>query len=240
MLHIGICDDSKEVCAELEDILWEYAQKKKIQMDVLVWYTGEGLCRYLKDQEHFLDILFLDIELISTDGIKVGKYIREELDNLETDIVYISGKSSYAMELFQVQPLDFLVKPLDKNKIHRVIECKMRLEEKRKGIFEYFVSGYYFKVKYREILYFSSQNKKIRLVLQNEQKEFNGKLKEVAKKVPESFIQIHQSYIINFDHISECTYESVRMCNGEVLPISQSYRKLVRAQIAKRIWRNRR
>lgn len=240
MLHIGICDDSKEVCAELEDILWEYARKKKIQMDVLVWYTGEGLCRYLKDQEHFLDILFLDIELISTDGIKVGKYIREELDNLETDIVYISGKSSYAMELFQVQPLDFLVKPLDKNKIHRVIECKMRLEEKRKGIFEYFVSGFYFKVKYREILYFSSQNKKIRLVLQNEQKEFNGKLKEVAKKVPESFIQIHQSYIINFDHISECTYESVRMCNGEVLPISQSYRKLVRAQIAKRIWRNRR
>lgn len=31
MLHIGICDDSKEVCAELEDILWEYAQKKKLQ-----------------------------------------------------------------------------------------------------------------------------------------------------------------------------------------------------------------
>lgn len=240
MLHIGICDDSKEVCAELEDIFWEYARKKKIQIDVLVWYTGEGVCRYLKDQEYFPDILFLDIELISTDGIKVGKYIREELDNLETDIVYISGKSSYAMELFQVQPLDFLVKPLDKNKIHRVIECKMRLEEKRKGIFEYFVSGYYFKVKYRDILYFSSQNKKIRLVLQNEQKEFNGKLKEVSKKVPESFIQIHQSYIINFDHISECTYESVRMCNGEVLPISQSYRKLVRDQIAKRIWRNRR
>ena len=61
-------------------------------------------------------MLFLDIELITTDGIQVGKFIREELKNLETTIIYISSKSSYAMQLFQVQPLGFLIKPLEVEK----------------------------------------------------------------------------------------------------------------------------
>ena len=61
----------------------------------------------------------LDIELISTNGIKVGKFIRDELENLEIAIVYISSKSSYAMNLFRVQPIDFLVKPIEKERIKK-------------------------------------------------------------------------------------------------------------------------
>ena len=90
-----------------------------------------------------------------------------------------------------------------------------------------------------EILYFSSQNKKVHLVLKDGQKEFNGKLKEIAKKIPGNFIQIHQSYLINFDYIEECSYESVNMKNGDTIPISQPYRKSVRKQLAERVWRDR-
>ena len=92
---------------------------------------------------------------------------------------------------------------------------------------------------YKEILYFSSQNKKVHLVLKDGQKEFNGKLKEIAKKIPGNFIQIHQSYLINFDYIEECSYESVKMKNGDTIPISQPYRKSVRTQLAERVWRER-
>ncbi|WP_243099545.1 LytTR family DNA-binding domain-containing protein [Blautia wexlerae] len=69
--------------------------------------------------------------------------------------------------------------------------------------------------------------------------EFNGKLKEIAKKIPGNFIQIHQSYLINFDYIEECSYESVKMKNGDTIPISQPYRKSVRKQLAERVWRER-
>ena len=102
-----------------------------------------------------------------------------------------------------------------------------------------FGNGYYFKVLYKDILYFSSQNKKVHLVLKDGQKEFNGKLKEIAKKIPGNFIQIHQSYLINFDYIEECSYESVKMKNGDTIPISQPYRKSVRKQLAERVWRDR-
>ena len=131
VFHIGICDDEKVTCAELENMLYEYGKTAGIKVDVNVWFTGESLCTYLKS-ENTLDLLFLDIELISTDGIKVGGFIREELENIETMIVYISSKSSYAMSLFRIQPLDFLIKPLKisfLNFMQRGIILKFRIRK---------------------------------------------------------------------------------------------------------------
>lgn len=54
-----------------------------------------------------VDLLFLDIELVQNNGIAVGNFIRNELEDMQTRIVYISSKESYAMQLFKVQPLDF-------------------------------------------------------------------------------------------------------------------------------------
>ena len=217
MFCIGICDDDEGLCGELEKMLYDYGKEHKIQMNIDIWYQGESLCRFLRENKKILD----------------------EQENMETAIVYISANSSYAMDLFRVQPTDFLIKPLDKIKVGNVMNRIQKISEVRKGIFEYFGSGYYFKVLYKDILYFSSQNKKVHLVLKDGQKEFNGKLKEIAKKIPGNFIQIHQSYLINFDYIEECSYESVKMKNGDTIPISQPYRKSVRTQLAERVWRER-
>lgn len=235
MLHIGICDDEKGTCAALEDMLYEYAQKQTIKMEIDIWYTGEGLCNYLGDG-YRLDILFLDIELISTDGIEVGKFIRDEMDNMETIIIYISSKSSYAMSLFRIQPLDFLIKPLLRDDVYEVMQRSIKIYERKNLLFEYYACGYYFKIPYKDIIYFYSQNKKINIVLKNKEMQFNGKLKELANKVPHNFILIHQSYLINLDFVVECSYDSVKMRDGSMLNISQPYRKIVREQIMKNEW----
>lgn len=111
MFHIGICDDGKEVCAELEDMIYKLGKKHGVGLETSVWFSGESLCDFLK-RENTLDMLFLDIDLITTDGIQVGNFIREKMKNLELIIIYISSKSSYAMRLFEVQPIGFLIKPL--------------------------------------------------------------------------------------------------------------------------------
>lgn len=235
MYHIGICDDNREVCAGLEEFLCAYGKRRNIETEVTVWYTGEELCSSMGTGKYLPDVLFLDIELLTTDGMKVGKYIREELENLETMIVYISAKSSYAMELFRTQPLDFLIKPLSQQKIEDVMDRAVKLTETRKGLFEYYTGRICFKVMYKDIVYFYSQNKKIHIILKDGEKEFNGKLKEITKTMPANFIQIHQSYLVNYDYIDECTYETVKMKNGEEFPISQPYRKTVRNQMIERV-----
>lgn len=237
MFNIGICDDEKGTCAELENMLYAFGEKQGITLEVSIWYSGESLCAFLKN-ETILDILFLDIELISTDGIKVGGFIRDELENLETVIIYISSKSNYAMSLFRIQPFDFLIKPLNQKMIDDVMERSVRIYEKKNQFFEYYskAQGCHSKVCFKDILYFYSQNKKINIVLNNEEIQFNGKLKEIANIVPHNFCMIHQSYLVNLDFVAECSYEWMKMQNGALLNISLPYRKTVRNQMIQREW----
>lgn len=50
MFHIGICDDEKSTCAELENLIYEYSKERSIEVDVTVWYTGERLCESLQKE----------------------------------------------------------------------------------------------------------------------------------------------------------------------------------------------
>ena len=73
------------------------------------------------------DIIFLDIMLPQMDGVELGSYIRNVKNDNYTQIVYISSETSYAMELFEVRPLNFLIKPLDEKKIQKVLELFLKL-----------------------------------------------------------------------------------------------------------------
>lgn len=106
MYNIGICDDGKNVCTLIEDMVLQYVREKDIRADISVWYTGEGLRDYLGKENH-LDMVFLDIELFKMTGIEVADYIRNRLDDQGMQIIYISGKDSYARQLFKTQPLVF-------------------------------------------------------------------------------------------------------------------------------------
>lgn len=234
VFRIGICDDEESMCAELETVLYEYSKELGISIDVDVWYKGENLCNYLQNEE--LDFLFLDIELVTTDGIKVGKYIRNVLDNSNIMIVYISSKNSYAMSLFKVQPLDFLIKPLARKEIREVLIKGLTLHKKKNLYFECYTKGCRYKIPYKDIIYFYSQNKKIIIVMKSEKIEFSGKLKNVAQEIPYNFLLIHQSYLVNMDYVTECAYDEMKLQDGTVLRISQPYRKKVRNAIIANKW----
>ncbi|MEL7568552.1 MAG: response regulator [Dehalobacterium sp.] len=83
-------------------------------MEIEVFFSGEKLYQFICEGACF-DIVFLDIELPKISGIDIGKKIRDEMHDETTKIVYISGKDSYAMGLFDVRPLNFLIKPIKIN-----------------------------------------------------------------------------------------------------------------------------
>lgn len=235
MYNIGICDDEKDTCRQLADMIYEYDRRKRIGVEVLIWTTGEALYSDLKKNQP-IDLLFLDIELVSTDGIQIGRAIRHKLENQDIHIAYISSKTSYALELFKIHPLDFLIKPISARDLYDTIDEALRLCNRNNAVFAYKADGYNCKQPYRDIVYFYSDNKKINMVTADSTIQFTGKIKDLVGILPGNFIQIHQSYIINMDHVNECSYELVRMNGGVRLNISQPYRKQVRKQIMDYAW----
>lgn len=225
-----ICDDEKSTCSELEEIILKYAKERRVPLVTEVFYSGDILLDYLKREK--INILFLDIELPGKDGVMVGKYIREVLEEENIFLVYISSKENYALQLFQNRPFDFLVKPIEQAKIYHVLDNICRISGKNSAEFKFQVQNSTYCILYKDILYFQSDGRKINIVMKKEVRTFYGKLNEIEEKLPENlFLRIHKSYLVNKSYVKGFTYEWVKMLNGDVLNISKINRADVRRKI---------
>lgn len=230
MYNIGICDDEKYTCADIEELIYKYAKQKRISVNIEIWFSGNILCNYLKSGNK-LDIIFLDIELVEMTGVEVGSFIRNELEDYSTYIIFISSKTNYAMKLFEFQPLDFLVKPITFRQIASILDKGIYLLEKDNLFFEFTVGNSLNRVLYKDIEYMCSNKRKITIVLQNGSFEFYGKLRSILPMLPKNFIMVQQSYIINQNFVSEYQYDSIKMQSGDIITISRSLRKEIRERI---------
>lgn len=88
-----------------------------------------------------------------------------------------------------------------------------------------------FRIAYNDILYFQSEGRKINIVMKDGIETFYGKLSAMEEKVPEFFLRIHKSYLVNQNYVKEFTYEWVKMINGDILNISKANRAKVRRKI---------
>lgn len=234
MFRVAICDDEHAICSQIESIILSLQEDIFDKFDIEVFYSGEDLFRFILN-EHKFDVIFLDIELKQMNGVEVGRRIREEMLDEVTQIIYISAKQSYAMDLFQTRPLNFLIKPINKEKIRKSLKLAMQLSSRCNLFFEFHVGKMYYRVPYKDIIYFESDDKKIRIISTENTYEFYGKLADINKGVPsKDFLLIHKSYLINYMYVSEAKYDSIKLSNEISLPISQTYRKEVRDFLIKR------
>ena len=231
MYQIGICDDGKNTCAFIEDVVLKYGKKRNVKMDIQVWNSGEELCAYLETGKQ-LDILYWISNCLMS-GIDAGIFIRKQMENHTMQIIYIS-KQSYA-QLFKVQPMDFLVKPIEEEKIEETLALALKIVGRNTKRFEFQLGKEYYYVSYGDILCFVSDGRKVRLLTTSGEKEFYGKLKNIIKELPEDFLVIHKSYVVNKQRIARYTYETVELDNGRVLTISQAQRKQVREKLLKEL-----
>lgn len=233
MYRIGICDDAESVCTSLKEMILKFAHTHHVPVKTETWHTGEELCQYLK-AEGQIDLLFLDIVLFEMSGVEVGDFIRNYLEDRKMQIVYISEKPSYALELFRTQPMEFLVKPIMQEQMDRCLKLAVKLIGRNRKTFVCQNGKETFNIPCGEIFYFTSEGRKVKIFTVYGVREFYGKLKDVLKEVPEQFLVIHKSYIVNRERVFRYTYESVAFADGTRLPISKAHRKRVREIFGKR------
>ena len=228
MLHIAIVDDEAGVCGQIEMLIQEYAEKQKTEIEIDVLFSGEELIRFLSQRKSY-DLILLDIELAELNGVAVGKIIREKFDDYATKIAYVSGKTHYAMELFQISPIDFLKKPVNYLDIEKLFTKLLKITGGYSGTFSFKYMHNTYQVSFKDILYFQSDERKIRIITSDREYEFYGKLDDVHNQLHSyTFIRIHKSYIVNAERVKVFKYQSVIMENGEIIPISQSKRAEMR------------
>ena len=217
------------MCLSIRDMLSDILQKFTQEWQTLIFTSGETLVKHIRDKEQF-DVIFLDIELPKINGIGVGKKIREEMGDEITKIIYISSNTNYALELFEIRPFNFLVKPIEQERLENVINKAWQLIKEGNLYFNYQYQHISCQIKIKDIIFFNSKGRKITIHLVNDcTKEFNGKLEELAKELEEKgFLSIHKSFLVNKAHVANYSYDTMKMSNDIILNISQAKRKAVR------------
>lgn len=226
-IKIAVCDDEIKICSQIENMLINVLSHKFLEYDIGVFYSGEALCEAIGRTKY--DLIFLDIELPKMNGVEVGQYIRETKNDNITQIVYISSKQKYAIDLFKVRPIDFLLKPLNEEQIGNVTDAYMNLNGGREEVFRYKKGYSSHKVELFKIMYFVRNNRKVSMFTTDGEEVFYESLESVYERVKKyGFLFIHKSYIVNYRFIQMIRYDHVVMTDNKEFSISQSRRKIIR------------
>ena len=172
-----------------------------------------------------VDLVFLDIELPGINGATVGNSIRNKLRQNDLQIVYISSKTNYAMQLFEARPFDFLVKPIRTERLTSLFEKYIQIYGNSEIYYEFHHSKADYRIPLSKILYFCCDNKLINVVTDKDIYSHYGSIKAIHGKYEKlGFWSVHNSYIVNIKYSDKITDNEILMCNGDLIPVSRKYK----------------
>lgn len=227
MIRIAIVDDENIICSEIDNYILKAIKNKIEKADISVYYSGEKFLYALQNGESF-DLIFMDIEMKEISGIDVSRYIRDEQNDQNTQIVFVTGKDGYDRFLFEYRPFGFIAKPVFYESVAKILKKYIDIYGDNTATFHYIEDYNDCWVKLENIIYFESNDRKVNMYLSDTDKvgTFYMNMSEVYEKVNKySFFIIHKSYIVNEKFISLYQSDCVILTNGKKLPLSRSRRK---------------
>ena len=117
MKTLLICDDDKSI---LEDLSLRLSHILPENWDIKTFLAPGDLRLYLETSASLPDILFMDIQFGTENGICLASDIQTRYPWIA--IVLITGYLDYARDIFTIHPAYFLVKPVDTDKLTAAIE----------------------------------------------------------------------------------------------------------------------
>lgn len=181
MIRIAVVDDENSICSYVEKCLLDLSKEYGISVETDVFYSGEGLMKTIN--ETFYDVIFLDIKMRDLSGIDISRIIRNTMGNEATQIVYISGNTEYAIEVFDYDPFHFLPKPLSKEKIEKAFLKLIHKLNLKSEAFAYKIGHNSNKIAIKDILYFESNKRKIIIHYNDKEDEFYGSLENIHQQL---------------------------------------------------------
>ena len=220
-MKIVICDDNGAILTEIRQMLRTfYADEVNIKTTML---PENLLAEWQKYPNRVADIVLMDIEYpySSKNGIDIAGEIQTRYPGVK--VVFITGQINYAQDIFAVEPISFIVKPIESRRLKIAIDKAREQILQEKSQNAYFRShGNVVKIPLETIQYIESDGHHIRVHTQNGSTEFRMKLIECLDFLPQEFWLIHQSYLVHAKYIKKITKGKVELWNARLLPVARS------------------
>ncbi len=174
-----------------------------------------------------IDVLFLDIEMPGLNGIELYKSLQNK-----TKVIFTTAYSEYAIEGFNVNAVDYLLKPIVQKRFNEAVAKAVHMIEleKLQTTTHIQVKAAYktYQIDIADILFLEGLDDYIKIHLTDQSTIVTrATLKSMLQKLPETkFIRIHKSYIIALDKVSSY-YKQTLKISSFTLPVSATYKDKV-------------
>lgn len=127
MVAIAVVDDDAEARELLGGYITRFAEERGTDAQITGFTDAAELLHHYKPD---YDIIFLDIEMAQVDGIKAAQVIRET--DPSTVIIFVTNMAQLAIKGYEVEALDFVVKPVDYFSFDMVMRKALQRISRRK------------------------------------------------------------------------------------------------------------
>lgn len=202
-MNIAIIDDEKPARSELKYLI----DKMVSNAEIVEVSSGEEALNIL--HLHSFDLLCIDINLGDISGITLAYTAKKILPDVE--IVFATAYNNYAEDAFQVEALDYLLKPFSEKKVKHMIDKyntkynkEMRAMDGKITKIPLNINKKILLVDLSSIVYIEAQNKSCMIFTKRERYMDNTPLKVFEDLLtPNGFFRIQRSYLVNIQYIRE-------------------------------------
>ncbi len=181
---------------------------------------------------HKIDLVFLDINMPEISGISFAKSINKDIK-----IIFTTAYRDYAVEGFELQAVDYLLKPISFERLLKAVNTyfdvystpptEITNSPKEHDFMFVRSERVMIKIDFKSVIYVESYSDYIKIHLEDKTIVTRETISAIEAKLPkDKFIRIHRSYIISISRIKSFTNEQITILDKS-LPISRSYKQEV-------------
>lgn len=233
MLHIAICDDEAVAAESIATALRRKLADLEQPNEIAVFTGSRAFTEQLGRGTRF-DALFLDIDMPELDGIRLGTLYRAQL--ADTILIYVSNREDLVFDAFAAKPFRFIRKRRFMEKLPGVLHDMLLERKEREGRKIFFPCGANNGVMLwpERISYVEAVRKKQMIHCENKTYEVSSSFQKIMEQLdPHGFVRTHKSFLVNCRFIRTIVRSDLVLDDGEIVPISRSYFKLVQDSFRK-------
>ncbi|NBH32532.1 DNA-binding response regulator [Clostridiaceae bacterium] len=222
MLHVAICEDDNSLLAVIKDKVQKYL-KENNRIAMLETYDRSDLLKYDIQEGKYFDIVFSDIEMPDTDGMKLAEQIRNCLP--DAIIIFVTAYLKYAIDAYELDVFRYIPKSSLDEKLPRALnDALKRMESQSHKSYLIQTATKIEKILHKQIIYIQKDGKNAMIICTDGSvKKVRKSLSDVYKELhSEDFVFVERGSIVNLAQIKGIRNDEILLNNGVCLHASHT------------------
>ena len=228
MLSILAVDDEGPVLDELSYLL----RSSDMVGGVFVARSATDALRQLRDER--FDVILLDIQMPGLDGLELARILGRFVE--PPAIVFVTAHEEHALEAFDVGASGYLLKPIDRERLERVLRRAVGPGVEETEAIPVESGGRTIIVARQDVSWVEAAGDYVRLHLRNGTRPLLRASMSALEEEWSGFVRVHRSYLVALHEITELRTDEARttvVVGGTELPVSRRHLRELRDRLVR-------